>query len=246
MAEQDSRLRAFFDMIRLPFVVPGVVACIAIYGTASLVSGIFSRQLPWFFARLWWTHILWICQIRVSVSGLQRLDPKRQYVFVVNHQSMLDIVAIYRVLPFSIRFMAKRELFEMPFFGWGMKGLRQISIDRSNARNAKRTIDEAIVRIKKENISLVIFPEGTRSITGEIGEFKPGAFSLAIDAGLPLAPVAISGRAIVAGKKVLFRSGKLHLTVGDPIEVTGAGRADRKQIAEQVREVMIRNKHRHD
>jgi 1-acyl-sn-glycerol-3-phosphate acyltransferase len=181
-----------------------------------------------------------MCGIRVTTTGGEKLDRKARYVFIANHQSYFDIPVLYAGLPFSLSFIAKKELFFIPFFGWGIAAIGHIWIDRDNARAARKSITRAISKLNRQCISLVLFPEGTRSITGEVGEFKRGSFTLALEAGVPVVPVSILGtRDVLPKKSRRFSPGTTTLVIGDPIVPAELSKLDKTKLSELVRERIV-------
>ncbi|MDY6852337.1 MAG: lysophospholipid acyltransferase family protein, partial [Thermodesulfobacteriota bacterium] len=153
-------------------------------------------------ARAWARILLWTSLVRVQVIGGEELDPGESYVFVANHTSAYDILVLLAYLPFQFRWLAKEELFKIPFFGWAMARVGYIPINRSNPRESARSLIKAAEKIKA-GVSVVIFPEGTRSRDGLIHEFKRGSFTLAVRSGRPLVPVSISGTHRILPTKTL-------------------------------------------
>lgn len=187
-----------------------------------LIISFFSISAAHAIGRFWSRQTLATFGIKIEARGLENVHKDQRYVFVANHQSHLDIPALYSILPHRLTFLAKKELFYIPFFGWGIYRLGHIAIDRSSARKARLSFNRAVDRLKKETISLVIFPEGTRSATGEIGEFKRGSFALPVESGLKVVPVRIDGTISLLKKKNIFvNPGTATVSFGAPIDVTG-------------------------
>jgi 1-acyl-sn-glycerol-3-phosphate acyltransferase len=170
--------------------------------------------------RLWTRLILKICGVAVKVNGLTQLDPKQQYVFMVNHQSHIDIPVLVQSLPaFQLRWIAKRELLWVPFFGWAMWAAKHITVNRSDRFDASGSLKKAKQRMKA-GISLVIFPEGTRSSDGNLLPFKRGGLLLAVKTQTPIVPVTISGSSAILPKgDWRIRGGQIEVTVGTPVSV---------------------------
>ena len=122
--------------------------------------------------RLWASWLIWSMGIRYEVRGLDRLNLKDQYVFICNHESALDILIGIKSLPFNLVFLAKKELFIIPIFGWALKASGMIKIDRENKEKAKFSVDKAIEIFKKSNYSTLLYPEGTRSELNKILPFR--------------------------------------------------------------------------
>jgi 1-acyl-sn-glycerol-3-phosphate acyltransferase len=187
-------------------------------------------------ARWWMAFNLWMSGVRVKVSGLERLDRSRQYVFMSNHRSAADIVAIgWALWDYQIRFVAKKELQRVPVFGWGLWALKNIIIDRSNHVQAVRSYAVAGQRIRR-GISVVVFPEGTRGVGDELLPFKKGGFVLAIETGTPIAPVAIVGTSAVMAKNSLrVESGVVEVRIGDPIDTAAISLKEKDRLLQGVR-----------
>jgi 1-acyl-sn-glycerol-3-phosphate acyltransferase len=141
---------------------------------------------------LWARICLRIAGGRVKVHDLDHLDLRQNYVFVSNHQSMFDILVIMGYLPFSFCWVAKKELFSVPFFGKCMESIGSIPLDRKDRRSAMHSMDMALERVRK-GASITVFPEGTRSRDGKIARFKQGAFHVALKSGKPVVPLLIKG-----------------------------------------------------
>lgn len=188
-------------------------------------------------AQWWMAFNLWMSRVRVKVRGLENLDPARQYVFMSNHRSGADIAALgWALWPYQIRFVAKKELTKVPFFGWGLQALNNIIIDRSNHVQAVRSYVAAGERIRR-GISVVVFPEGTRGVGDQLLPFKKGGFVLAIETKTPIAPVAVVGTEQVMPKRSLrIESGEVEVRIGTPVETADVAPKDRDQIMRHVRE----------
>jgi 1-acyl-sn-glycerol-3-phosphate acyltransferase len=188
-------------------------------------------------AQWWMAFNLWMSGVRVKVIGDEHLDPTRQYIFMSNHRSAADIVALgWALWPFQIRFVAKKELLKVPVFGWGLWALKNIIIDRSNHVQAVRSYRTAGERIRR-GISVVVFPEGTRGVGAELLPFKKGGFVLAIETATPIAPIAIVGTTAVLPKKSLkIESGVVEVRIGEPIETAGVALRDKDRIVRGIRD----------
>jgi 1-acyl-sn-glycerol-3-phosphate acyltransferase len=211
------------------------------YGTAAIACSIFNNRLARHITHLWCLHLLFVCGVRVRTIGTEKLSKEDRYVFIANHQSFFDIPTLYAGLPFPLSFIAKKELFFIPFFGWGIAAIGHIWIDRKKARKARKSITRAIEKLKRHRICLVLFPEGTRSITGEVGEFRRGSFTLAIEAGVPVVPVSIVGtRNILPKKSLLFRAAAAIVVVGDPIPSAECANLDKSELSETMRKRIVK------
>jgi 1-acyl-sn-glycerol-3-phosphate acyltransferase len=204
----------------------------------AIMCGPFSRSgdaVLWL-ARRWARVLLWAAGVSLTVNMEAPLDPGRPYVFAANHLSTVDIFALFVALPVNIRFIAKKQLGQIPLFGWAMAAGRFIFIDRKNPLAARRSIDRAAERIRAGS-SVAIFPEGTRSRDGMLGPFKKGGFHLAQQAGVPVVPISITGAGdVMPPGSVLVRPGPVVVTVGVPIETKDLKEtSQRNALVEQVR-----------
>ena len=186
--------------------------------------------------RLWARCICRLAGVRVTVEGRERVDPAGTYIFAANHQSQFDIFALQGYLGIDFRWLAKKELFDIPIFGAGMRSAGYISVDRSRGRQAVQSLNEAAQRIT-DGTSVIIFPEGTRSRDGELQPFKSGAMVLAIKAGVPIVPVAITGtHQVLAKGRLLSRPGRVSIRVGQPIATTQFKATEKQALATRLQE----------
>lgn len=175
---------------------------------------------------------------RYLFDPLPDIDWKRPYVVVMNHESMLDIPVAQVALPVNLRFVAKHTLQYVPFLGWYMWATGMVRVNRSNRCQAVQSLSRAAKRVR-EGATVIAFPEGTRSREGLIAPFKKGPFMLAIEAGVPILPVAIAGsRNVLPSDSFAIRPGTVRLRVGTPVET--AGRAhERDAIIREVRQAIV-------
>ena len=192
-------------------------------------------------SQIWTALILRMGGVVLNVRGSEHLDSSQQYVFMVNHQSNLDIpVLVQSLRSFQLRWIAKRELLWIPFFGWAMWASRHIAIDRAHPLNAIRSLKRAQERIAA-GISIVVFPEGTRSRNGKLLRFKKGGFLLAVQSNRPIVPVTINGsREVLPAGAWRLRSGTIEVTISHPIAVDGFGPGTLRQLSNQVRQAIER------
>jgi 1-acyl-sn-glycerol-3-phosphate acyltransferase len=182
--------------------------------------------------RFWGRMISTWSGVQVRVEGLKQLDRSKPYIFVANHQSQFDIFVLDGFLPMDFRWLAKKELFRIPFFGWAMLLAGSIPIDRSHGRQALKSLDEAAKRIAA-GASVIIFPEGTRSPDGKLQPFKAGGMQLAIKSGVELVPMAISGTHEVLPKgKILSRPGQVVIRLGMPVDSREFSMKEKQALAE--------------
>lgn len=181
-------------------------------------------------ARGWARGILRAAGVSVELEGAGNLTSGVTRVLVANHTSWFDVFALTAHLPVDFRYVGKKELERIPIFGGAWKACG-ISIDRSDRDAAVRSLEEAREVIRREGSTLIMFPEGTRSPTGELQPFKKGAFVLAIQAGVDVVPVAITGsRKVMPKGRWRIRSGTIRIRVGEPLPVEGLTFDDRDEL----------------
>lgn len=174
--------------------------------------------------RYWAKGNLWACRVSVRVRGLDRLEPERAYVFMSNHRSQFDILTLMAALrAFPLRWVAKHELRKVPILGACMARTHQILVDRDSRTQAVATLRK-VRELLAAGISVVFFPEGTRSLDGRLLPFRPGGFMAAVEAGAPVVPLTINGsHAVLPPGDWKVRSGEIEVVVGAPIAVRGDG-----------------------
>ena len=189
--------------------------------------------------QFWSRAFFWLMFLPVSVDGTEHIKPGQSYVFVCNHQSMFDVWLVYGWLPVIFKWLMKAELRKVPFIGSGCKAAGHIFVDRRNAKAAIESLHEVEKQLTN-GVCTVIFPEGTRSMNGEMGRFKRGAFQIAIDLGLPVIPLSLSGcfEVLPKGKPFVTRH-PVHMHIGEPIDLgqfkDAEGKTDANVAIEAVR-----------
>lgn len=202
----------------------------ALFGVQHHPGGIYDRA-----ARNWGRRLLRSNRIPVDVIGLENLVPGMPYVYASNHVSFADIWVLFAVLPGSVRFVAKKELLSVPFFGRAVQASGQIPIDRANLRDAFAAYDAAAIAIRG-GLSAIVFAEGTRSRDGSLREFKKGPFVLAIAAGAPVVPVLIQGtREVLPPGGWWVRPGRVRVKLAPPLPTAGLTYEDRDALLGKVR-----------
>lgn len=202
---------------------------------------------------IWSRLMIWLFFSSVEVEGADNLQPGQSYVFVANHESAFDTWVIYGWLPVIFKWIMKAELRKIPFVGLACKAAGHIYIERTHLKAAAKSIEEA-KKTLVDGISIVIFPEGTRSLTGEVGPFKRGAFQMAFDMDLPVVPLSLSGPYAMMPKNAWLIRPFCHLTltIGKPVDIKQYERgkdldaaqlkAARIEAMENVREMVIAGK----
>ncbi|WP_345776322.1 lysophospholipid acyltransferase family protein [Luteimonas salinisoli] len=201
-----------------------------------------ARHLPLRMAsRCWAPGLLGGAGARLEVEGLERVDWSRRYVLVANHQSVIDICALFRAVPVPLHFLLKQEMAGVPFVGWYARAMGMVFIPRDNRRAATASLHRAAGVVRAGAI-LCIFPEGTRSRDGSVAPFKPGAFQTAIEAGAEVLPVALEGTGAVLPPEGFFRvrPGTIRVRFGAPLPLAGpSGPIGRQALAEQARAAVV-------
>ncbi len=211
--------------LALIIVSTGVMGFLAILTVLISPSG----NLVLSVGRAWGRWISLVGGIRYRVIDAERIDWNRNYLFMTNHASQFDVPALLAAIPISIRFVAKKILFWIPIFGWALYLGGFIGIDRSNRERAIRSLNRAAETIRS-GASVVIFAEGTRSRDGLLLPFKKGGFAMAVKAGIPIVPMAISGsRQVLPKGSLKIRPGTIEIRFGDPIP-TGEYTMENKEI----------------
>ncbi len=174
-------------------------------------------RLIQFTAKWWGRTLLRVARIPVEVRGLEHLAPNQAYVFAANHRSSFDIFTLLAILPGRIMFVAKKSLFRIPIFGQALIRMGSVPLDRSNLKQAVKSLDRAAARVRA-GATMIIFPEGTRVTTPELISFKKGVFIMAAKAGQPIVPVSLSGtRFIQAPHGMRMRPGPVRVVISPPI-----------------------------
>jgi 1-acyl-sn-glycerol-3-phosphate acyltransferase len=227
-------------MIRTTYILLWIVLTTFFWGLTAIVTSFFTRtgNPVHRVARIWARSILFASRIKVTVNGLANIDPTQSYVYMSNHQSNFDIPVLLAYLPVQFRWLAKAELFNIPIFGRAMRGAGYVKIDRFNRESAFESINEAAAKMKN-GVSVMIFPEGTRSLDGKIRSFKKGGFVMAVDAGVPIVPIVLKGTWTIMEKSSLkINTGEVSLNIEPPIATTDYTRENKDDLIKSVRAVI--------
>jgi 1-acyl-sn-glycerol-3-phosphate acyltransferase len=206
------------------FLIPLISIYTIVLGTLSILSTFVDRKghAAHWCARAWSWMILATTGVDVTVTGLDRVKRGETYVFISNHQSIYDIPVIFASLPFQLRIIAKESLGRFPFLGWHLIRAGHLLVDRRSPDPSG--ILKRWRRLVADRLSLIIFPEGTRSPDGEVRRFKAGSFLLALEAGLTIVPLSVSGTVHVMRKNRLMTCpGHVTLEVHEPIPTPRVG-----------------------
>ena len=230
-------------MIRTAFIILWVVLSTIVFGIIAIIISFFSRtgNPVHIVARIWAKCILIVSGIKVNIKGFSNIDPSHSYIYMCNHQSNFDIPVLLGCLPVQFRWLAKAELFKIPIFGRAMRGAGYVPIDRFNRQSAFNSIAEVSQKMKN-GVSVMIFPEGTRSKDGKIGSFKKGGFVMAVDSRVPIIPLVIRGtRSIMEKGNLRINPGDVSMQIGQPIETATYARETKDDLIESVRGVICEN-----
>ncbi len=226
-------------MVRLIFFVPVFVFATVLCSLLAIIGGIFNPYSRYNNAvmKLWGRISLLAAGVKLHITGLENVQPETPYIVVANHQSHIDIPVVTVALPLNLRIISKKELFKIPVFGWGMRAAGILKIDRSNQKKSIETLKNAEKIVRTHQLSILAFPEGTRSPDGKIHSFKKGPFILAINSGLCILPVSISGtRKIIPKGKIRVDSGIVKVVIHPPIDIREYSIENRNALVEKTRE----------
>jgi 1-acyl-sn-glycerol-3-phosphate acyltransferase len=221
----------------LLWINPLIILSTAIHGSVNLVVALWdsegSTQLK--VARAWARSLLRIAGVKLTIEGLDKIKPGESYIFASNHVSYMDTPVVLGHIPANFRFMAKSELFKVPFIGGHLGKAGHISVPLDDPRASVKVLAAAGKMLKGRGLSVLVFPEGGRSESGEMEPFKEGAAYLAIKAGAPVVPVAIIGiRNVLPMHSMHVRPGNVTLRIGDPIETATLTVRDRDTLTREI------------
>ena len=216
--------RIYLICIFAPIIIAATILTAVLTVAGSAVGD--GRWWGYYPQILWARLFCWLAFVRVSVRGHENIDPSTSYVFVANHQGAYDIFSLLGYLGHNFRWMMKQSLSSIPFVGWACKASGNIFVDNSTVASTRHTIERAEQQLR-DGMSLTVFPEGARTLTGHMGRFKKGAYMLAVEFGLPVVPVTIDGAYHVLRRTSVFpRPGHIRLTIHRPILPPASGSHD--------------------
>lgn len=172
----------------------------------------------------------WLAGVKVEVEGLENL-PDRNMLYVGNHQSIVDIPVMLGYVPGIKGFIAKKETKKLPIINWWMEEINCVFLDRHNIRQGIKDMAKA-KELLEEGKTLVIYPEGTRSKGDQMGEFKKGSLKIAVQAGVPIVPVAISGSYKIFEENRKIKKGQVKLKIGQPINIEDLSEEEKKDVSQ--------------
>ena len=227
--------------LRTPFtylvgLVATGIAAVAVIITSLLVpeSLLIDRMV-----RGWARAVLWGGGVRLNVIGVENVDPSASYVVTSNHQSSFDIMAHFLALPVPIRFLAKKELFGLPLLGWALKRLHMVPVDRSAGQTVYEEIEQNAAATIAKGKSIIVYPEGTRTKTGDLLPFRKGAFFIAVHTGLAILPTTIAGsHEAWLPRARIIRGGTITVAIGEPIPTHNLAVDDAPRLRDNARSVI--------
>lgn len=225
-------------MIRSVWVFVNLLVSTLVFGGAVIIASLLRlrTRLYDYSSRGWARWVLWSSGCHVRIEGLEHVRLDEPQILACNHVSWFDVFALAAEIPKRYRFVAKKELGQIPIFGRAWKAAGHISVDRGDRASAITSLDQAGALIKKDHSSVVIFPEGTRSETGSLLPFKKGAFMLALRTGVAIVPVAVLGtRRILPKHGWRVRPGPIIVRFGEPIATAGHDDQSREALIATVR-----------
>lgn len=228
-----------YQPYKLFFLVPLLAFSTVFFAILIVIGSVFSCRMIRYFAVFWARINSFFTPMAVMINGREYIDPKQSYVIVANHQSLYDIYVLYGWLGMDFKWVMKKELERVPALGFACKVLGHIFIDRSNTENAVATINAAKEKIK-DGTSVVFFPEGSRSADGNIAPFKKGAFRMALDLGIPILPVTLSGTGAILPKGSMnLMPGTVGMTIHKPIPIAAYHEKNLKKLMEKTRAIIM-------
>ena len=224
------------------YLIPALTVYTIVCGTASIVGSFFDRSghFAHACARTWTWLILKTTGVDVDVTGLEKLTPGATYIFVANHSSHYDTPVVFTHIPFQVRIIAKKSLAMFPVLGWHLKRGGHLFVDRKDPD--RMGILKRWRALTSQGLSLIVYPEGTRTPDGRVARFKGGSFLLAMQAGLPIVPLTIIGtRNVMPKGRLRTEPAHVRLIIHDPIQPPPIGEPsvqDAKALAEKVHDIV--------
>ncbi|MBP7342309.1 MAG: 1-acyl-sn-glycerol-3-phosphate acyltransferase [Syntrophaceae bacterium] len=210
-----------------------------------IAAGLLGRtgNLAFSLTKIWAYIMLAVSFVRTEILNREKIAPGTSYIIMSNHQSLYDILALVTTLGIQYRWFIKKEVLKVPLFGYGLYASRNIFIDRSNTARAIESINRGIDRLPA-GVSILVFPEGTRSADGQIHPFKKGGFIPAVERKIPVLPVTVNGsRRVLPKGSLALRPGKIQVVIGDPIETSACTHADVPDLIDRTRQAVLANFH---
>jgi 1-acyl-sn-glycerol-3-phosphate acyltransferase len=228
-------MRFLYALYRYFFYFPMFLVLFLINSTLTIIAALFlGRARAQFFYRQFSRLLVFMAGARLTITGREHLGRKQSYVIVSNHRSNFDPIILWAALPVTFLWIMKIELIRIPVFGFMMKLLGFVGIDRRNSQEAIKSINQAKARLVN-GTCITFFPEGTRHTAPGVGVFKKGAFQFALDTGLPILPVSISGsERILPPHSLNLSYGKVKVVIHPPVPTTGLDRSEMNTLIESI------------
>lgn len=221
---------------------PIIILCTIVMGAVSLVASVIESggRVQHRISRAWSRMLLRVSGVKVTVEGMEKIDPNGSYVFIANHSSYMDTPVVLAHIPLQFRFFAKKGLFHIPFLGTHLRRAGHMPVVRDDPRASLKSATDAALIIRERGISMLLFPEGGRTRDGKLQDFKEGAAFVAIKAGVPIVPVGMIGtREVLPMHSLQISPGKVTLRIGDPIPTAALTPKDRAGLTATLRERVV-------
>jgi len=210
-------------------------------GGALVLIGLFRRSraaVAWV-SYTWARNVLAVCGVRLTIEGLHHLPDGEASFLIGNHQSALDIPIVIMARKGDVRFMAKSTLFRIPIFGQALRMYGYVPVDRTRARITLDALNRMYARVNRDPISLVVFPEGTRSSDGQLLPFRRGTMKICRRVGLPVVPFAIAGSHLVTPpNRLRAYPGHVRLTFGKPMPASEVAAMSNEELHDRIRQLI--------
>lgn len=230
--------------MRTLFVISAIVIITTCYAVTIIIHIFLFRDnsVFFFYTKSWGRILLRLSGVKLQVVGEHNIEPGKRYVYVANHSSLFDIPIVFAGIPDNVRIMYKRELERIPVFGWCLNMSPLISINRSRHRDAADVL-ASIVTSLSSGASVLLFPEGTRSIDGTVGTFRRGAVTIASDSQTPVIPVSIIGASrVLPARSKRIRGGVVKVIIGAPVQIDAEiSRTDERDVTNKLRDIISAN-----
>jgi len=213
---------------------PIIILATIVMGSLSLFASLFDSagRLQHQISRVWSRMLLKVSGVKMRIQGLEKIDPKMAYVFVANHRSLMDTPVVLAHIPVQFRFLAKKGLFLIPILGTHLRRAGHLPVVKDDPRASLKSMSDAAKIVRERRVSVLLFPEGGRSLDG-LRDFKEGAAYIAIKAGVPAVPIAMTGtREVLPMGSMQIMSGIVELRIGDPISTTNLTLKDRTALTQ--------------
>ena len=214
---------------------PIIILATIIMGSISLLTSLFDSdgRIQHQISRVWSRMLLRVSGVQMQVEGLEKIEPRGTYVFVANHRSFMDIPVLLAYLPLQFRFLAKKGLFLIPFLGTHLRRAGHLPVVKDNPRASLKSMTDAARMLRGPGLSVMLFPEGGRSKDGVLQDFIEGAAYIAVKAGVPIVPLAMTGtREVLPMGSLQIMSGVVELRIGDPIPTGNLTMKDRATLTQ--------------